>query len=96
MRKPRRNTTTRPPRTAGPTPAAPAPNAASPPPRTPPATTSMRRHAGYLRSVRLPQPERDRTGGGVVSQSHVAITRWYAAGRSVVKTFQLVLTRLDT
>ena len=39
-RKPRRNTTTPPPRTAAPTPAAPAPNAASPPPRTPPATTS--------------------------------------------------------
>ena len=38
--RPRRNTTTPPPRTAAPTPAAPAPNAASPPPRTPPPTTS--------------------------------------------------------
>ena len=38
--RPRRNTTTRPRRTAAPTPAAPAPNAASPPPRTPPPTTS--------------------------------------------------------
>jgi hypothetical protein len=40
LRRPRKNTTTRPKRTAGPTPAAPAPNAASPPPRTPPPTTS--------------------------------------------------------
>ena len=39
-RRPRRNTTTPPPRTAAPTPAAPAPNAASPQPRTPPAMTS--------------------------------------------------------
>ena len=38
--RPRRNTTTPPPRTAAPTPAAPAPNAASPPSKTPPATTS--------------------------------------------------------
>ena len=39
-RRPRKNTTTPPPRTAGPTPAAPPPNGPSPPPKTPPATTS--------------------------------------------------------
>ena len=38
--RPRRNTTTPPPRTAAPTPGAPAPNAASPPSKTPPPTTS--------------------------------------------------------
>ena len=50
--RPRRNTTTPPPRTAAPTPAAPEPNAASPPPRTPPAPTSAAAGASSWASPR--------------------------------------------
>src|SRR5260370_17005179 len=44
----------------------------------------------------VPSGRPARAAGGVVSQSHVAITRCYSASGSIVKTFLLVLIRLDT